>query len=154
MTPKINFKLLDLADCTLLHTWLQQEHIRAFWDDGDRTIQEVINHYMPLTDSTKRFIFFIDLLAVGYIQSYIIDENDIGIDFFIGNSDFLGKGYAMIILKKFIGTYCSNKNVIVDPAINNQKAIHIYQKLGFCKLNEFNQNETVHQLMVRKSRVN
>lgn len=149
MIPAINFKLLDLADCTLLHAWLQQEHIRAFWDDGDRTIQEVISHYMSLTNNTKRFMFFIDSLPAGYIQSYIIDENNTGLDFFIGNSDFLGKGYAIIILKKFIDTYCSNKTVIVDPAITNQKAIHIYQKLGFCKLNEFTHNEVIHQLMSR-----
>ncbi|TXI92911.1 MAG: GNAT family N-acetyltransferase [Neisseriales bacterium] len=150
MTPKINFKLLDLADCTLLHTWLQQEHIREFWDDGDRTIQEVINHYMPLPDNCKRFIFSIDSLAVGYIQSYIIAEDDIGIDFFIGNLNFLGKGYAAIILKKFIDAYCSNKTVIVDPAIDNQRAIHIYQKLGFCKLSEFEQNGVIYQFMSRR----
>lgn len=149
MISGINFKPLEPSDCTLLHSWLQLEHVRAFWDDGDRTIAQVINHYI-LADSTKRFLFSIDSVEAGYIQSYVISDTDIGIDFFIGTPGFLGKGYAKIILEKFIGDYCINKNIVVDPQINNHKAIHIYQNIGFCKSHEFSQEGIIYQLMIKK----
>ncbi len=160
MVVNLSFKLLELADCLLLHQWLHLEHIRSFWDDGDRSLQQVIDHYI-VSDNTKRYLFFLDSEPVGYIQSYIINTNHpysqiisvsdkiMGVDFFIGNLNFLGKGYASIVLKEFIKIYCNDSNIIVDPAINNYKSIHIYNKIGFDKLIEFNQDSVDYQLMIK-----
>lgn len=94
-------------------------------------------------DGPSRFL----LLPAGYIQMYDLNLNDtyqqlfsdnkktVGIDFFIGNKQFIGKGFATLILQKFIQTYCDDvERIIVDPNSKNSGAIHIYKKLGFKKM--------------------
>lgn len=156
----LSFKRLELSKCNLLHKWLQLAHVRIYWDDGDRNLIHVINHYMSL-DETKRYLFYSSLEPIGYIQSYpinsthqyftMVDTNNrvIGIDFFIGNPEFLDKGHASIVIKEFISTYCNNYNIIVDPNLNNHKAIHIYEKIGFYKLSQFSHEGTSYQLMIK-----
>ena len=85
-------------------------------------------------------------MAAGYFQSYsiqpnlsdeyaqftIADKNNIGVDFFIGNKEYLGKGFASLILEYFINNYCKNNTrIIADPESANAKAIRLYYKAGF-----------------------
>jgi RimJ/RimL family protein N-acetyltransferase len=148
MRAKITFKKLSLDDCACLHRWLQLAHVRLFWDDGHRSLQQVQEYYWR-DDSIKRYLFFIDDKPAGYIQSYVIaraheygkfslpDGKTLGVDYFIGNEDFLGKGWALFILKRFISFRCKGiERVIVDPEPENKKAIHIYEKCGFKKIGE------------------
>ncbi len=112
----IIFKKLSPDDLYHLHLWLQEVHVREFWEDGDRTIEQVNSHYF-CNDGTQRYMFLINGELAGYIQSYIIDsENEyiefvaknqvnMGIDFFIGNTRYLGKGLAKAILEKFVELY-------------------------------------------------
>lgn len=132
----------------LLHGWLQQKHVREFWDDGDRTLEQVKNHYKN-EEGIKRYIFYIDNHPAGYFQSYVVDEGNayyseallgkhiLGLDFFIGEPTFLNQGYALPVLSKFIKTYCLEiDRLLVDPEPTNSKAIHLYTKYGFAKIDE------------------
>lgn len=157
---KITFKPVKISDCSLLHEWLQLNHVRQFWDDGDRKLSQVVENYTK-QDGTERYIFYIDNIPAGYIQSYHADVSSqfmkqakltqaIGLDMFIGNISYLHKGYASIVLGIFISNHCGfSKSIIVDPAINNFKAIHVYKKIGFVKCTEFYENGNLHQLMVK-----
>lgn len=69
----IEFRILTRQHCSLLHQWLQLNHVRGFWDDGDRELKQVMNHYLK-TDQTLRYSFYIDNVAVGYIQIYPINS--------------------------------------------------------------------------------
>jgi len=81
-----------------LHQWLQVSHVREFWDDGDRTLEQVKSHY-SFEKGVKRYLFFIDNHPAGYIQSYVIDRHNeyydfslaekenVGIDFFIDKAN-------------------------------------------------------------------
>ena len=157
----IIFKPLKLEHCAQLHEWLQLKHVMQFWDDGDRTLQQVIDHYL-VDDNTLRYIFYIDGEAAGYFQSYKImpdsqdvyakfalaDMDHIGIDFFIGNILFLDKGLASTILYYFIRTYCgSNLRIIADPESTNSRALHIYQKYGFTKIGEYMANNKSYSIL-------
>jgi len=148
MFLNLSFEPLKLNDCHILCDWLQLDHVKLFWDDGDRNLEQVINHYMA-QDSTKRFLFYLNQSPAGYIQTYIISNTKIGIDFFIGNTNFFEKEYATSILNEFIRRYHRNKTIIVDPEINNHKAIHIYQKAGFIKSKEFTSAGKNYQLMIK-----
>ncbi|MBS0288606.1 MAG: GNAT family N-acetyltransferase [Proteobacteria bacterium] len=131
-----------------LHQWLQLSHVREFWDDGDRTLEQVKSHYSA-EKGVKRYLFFINNHPAGYIQSYVIDrENEyyhfsladkqnLGIDFFIGNESLLEKGFAIQVLAEFVLSHCQDiERLIVDPKPSNHKAIHIYEKYGFTKVGE------------------
>ncbi len=155
----IRFKLITEKDLEQLYVWLQLRHIREFWDDGDRTIEQVRSHFFQ-KNQVKRYIIFIDEQAVGYIQAYVIDakheykkfvlpkESTIGIDYFIGNSSFLGRGFAIPILRDFIKLHCSVNQILVDPIPGNQKAIRIYKKFGFIKIGIHVINNQSHEIMV------
>ena len=156
----IAFRALSHEDCNQLHQWLQCPHVRAFWDDGDRTLEQVEAHYF-ITDNVNRYLFLINEKPAGFIQSYVIDathncvkftqknQSAMGVDFFIGNKAYLGQGYAILVLTKFISSYCQNADcILVDPDPSNKKAIHIYQKYGFVKVGEFQVKNKLYWAMV------
>lgn len=154
----IVFKPLNNRDVPALHAWLQLSHIREFWDDGHRTARQVKHHYLK-QDEVIRFIILIGGEPVGYIQRYPIDKNhpfwkytqsypSVGIDLFIGNHAFLGKGWSVKILSSFIDHYCAAvAEIIVDPSATNVKAIGSYTRLGFQNLIEIVANKRKYQLM-------
>ncbi|MCS5712843.1 GNAT family N-acetyltransferase [Candidatus Berkiella aquae] len=144
--PHIRIAALKEEDFPVLHQWLQNKHVREFWDDGDRTLDQVKNHYKP-AEGIKRYIFYIGDQPAGYFQSYLVDEeneycsflmkNTLGVDFFIGNEDLLNKGYAIHVLSCFIKEYCEETDrILVDPQPSNAKAIHLYKKYGFTQMAE------------------
>lgn len=148
MDPIISFKLLSVEDCYQLYKWLQLSHVREFWDDGDRSLEQVYSHYLK-KEAVKRYVFFIEGQAVGYCQSYLIDAKHVfnkfsltnkitmGLDYFIGNIKFLGHGFAIPILQAFVKFYCTADCILVDPARNNLKAIYLYKKFGFVKVADY-----------------
>lgn len=146
--PHIHFSPILDGDLRVLHQWLQNDHVREFWDDGDRTLEQVKNHYKP-EKGIERYLFYIDGQPAGYFQSYLVEAGNeylsfslsnkktIGIDFFIGNIALLNKGYAIHVLAAFIKEYCQHADrVLVDPQPTNHKAIHLYKKYGFMKIGE------------------
>jgi hypothetical protein len=158
----INFRKLNQPDYHLLHKWLQLEHIRKFWHDGDRNIEQVITHYSE-PDYCNRFIIEINNFSVGYIQSYDVQESSIlqyiivgnlmyflGIDIFIGELEYLNKGYAKCILQQFIEKFGGNHNgFVVDPEISNLKAIHIYKSFDLTKITELHNSDKKYSLMLK-----
>ena len=144
-TDRFKFFPLQLAHAVLLHRWLQELHVRAFWDDGDRLYSQVKAHYFQ-PRSVEQFLIFHENMPIGYIQSQVIDSKHefgkmraktgetYGIDLFIGEKEFIGKGMATAILSAFIDTlreaHLNLKAVLFDPSENNPRAIHVFVKLG------------------------
>lgn len=63
------------------------------------------------------------------------------IDFFIGNTVYIGKGLGVEILKAF--DYQGYKNILVDPDVNNIAAIKTYEKAGFKKIKECKESNEI-----------
>lgn len=129
---------------TLLHRWLQEPHVREFWDDGDRTLADVQSHYGGADRDVDAFLILLEDLPIGYIQAYPVDDtspfaddrqgNTWGMDLFIGEVHQLGKGLGFQAVQRFadfLQTEYGADRVLIDPSIHNQRAIHIYQKAGF-----------------------
>ncbi|GEM47085.1 GNAT family N-acetyltransferase [Deinococcus cellulosilyticus] len=141
---QISFLPLQDDHLTLLHCWLQQPHVREFWDDGDRTLEDVQASYGSADRDVDAFLILLEDCPIGYIQAYPVDAespfvfcrrgNTWGMDLFIGEVKHLGKGLgfqAVQVFADFLHTEYGADRVLIDPSIRNHRAIHIYQKAGF-----------------------
>ena len=146
---QICFLPLQDDHLTRVHHWLQEPHVREFWDDGDRTLQDVTRSYGSEDRDVDAFLILLEDCPIGYIQAYPVDEtspfapyrqgNTWGMDLFIGEVTQLGKGLgfqAVQVFADFLQTEYGADRVLIDPSIHNHRAIHIYQKAGFVALTE------------------
>lgn len=149
-TTQLGFIRLQPQHIELLHAWLQEPHIREFWDDGDRSIEQVRQHYFSVRD-TEPYIITCDYTSIGYIQTYPIAESHPlstwratqgetwGLDLFIGNKPFLNSGLSVPVIHEFINLLLQNprlRRIIVDPEMRNTHAQSIYEKAGWRKIAE------------------
>ena len=50
----------------------------------------------------------------------------------------MGKGIAVPMIREFLIDHFPNvKRVLIDPEVTNQRATHVYQKVGFKIIGEF-----------------
>ena len=120
----------------LLLEWLQRPHVKEWWDDGDDTLEKVTAHYTSEPETTKRYLLLHGddkKIPIGYFQYYLTSEG-IGIDQFIGDERLIGKGIGTAALKSFVELIQNKHNptlLIIDPDLENRRAIRCYQKAGF-----------------------
>ena len=129
------FRKLEEADFELLFNWLQQPHVKEWWDDGDDTIAKVKLHYTKGADTVTRFLLLSDNKEpVGYFQYYVERCGVIGIDQFLGDVSLINKGLgtkAVMAFSKLIRETKQPTTIIVDPEPENHRAIRCYEKAGF-----------------------
>ncbi len=138
----------------MLKGWLTQDYVAKYWhgvglQNTFRSIQCFLNHEKtPFTlwiayDGDTPFAYLmtssIDLekepLFVKYCAS---DAKAMSLDLLIGNRAYLGKGLSARLIQEFLLQKCSSAtDLFIDPGINNPKAIHVYEKAGFQKCEEF-----------------
>lgn len=53
---KLNIRPLTDADFPLLLAWLAKPHVKAWWDDGDDTLEKVELHDGDQSATNERFI--------------------------------------------------------------------------------------------------
>ena len=146
----IQFRALDLADCALVYKWFHEPWVKKWFSpDACEYNKFFDNHKKKLNrESEWHFIALFNNIPFGYICYYDafieVDmdepEGTYGIDLFIGNSEFIGKGFGKKMVSSFIKYMLeTNKNIsriIVDPHINNFPAFNMYLSLGFQKTRE------------------
>ncbi|MCS5708700.1 acetyltransferase [Candidatus Berkiella cookevillensis] len=125
-------------------------------------------------DLVPSFIVHAEHHQIGFIQYYalsdflpegIIDYNHelfsqfspseiAGVDLFIGDESYLGKGCGAKILHSFLTQiiYPNFKVVVIDPNIENLRAIKAYEKVGFRQfsIEKSEQYNEIIQLMILK----
>lgn len=118
-------------------------HVR--WDAGrdrktlwERYLGEESHDLLP-------YIVYYLSKPIGYIQSYKAynaangwwpdeKEGTVGIDIFIGEPEYLGKGLGTKIVKLFVEKLFADatiKKIVVDPKPDNFIAINCYKNAGF-----------------------
>lgn len=133
------FVPLDDAHYPLLLNWLQLDHVKAWWDDDDDTIEKVRQHYSESPDTVSRFILMLpgetgELHPAGYFQYYLEEDGVRGIDQFLSDVDSLNKGLGTKVVAAFVQLVvdqCHPNSIIVDPEPDNLRAIACYRKVGF-----------------------
>jgi RimJ/RimL family protein N-acetyltransferase len=122
--------------------------VQEFW--GNARYEEPYEQYVFRTNdgAVEQFIIEADganALPIGYFQFYWasrvgggwwegFDEATAGIDFYIGETSWLGKGAGLKVLdeaKKMLFANHRIKRIIADPSPKNARIIHLLKKAGF-----------------------
>lgn len=146
----IYFKPLEESDFNFIESWLQEPHVQKTW--GNEKWEESYEKYLfkISSDSIKQFIIKDDNNPIGYIQYYWaskvgdgwwegFDDNTVGFDLYIGNPNYLGKGYGNAIVKEFINLLFKDfkiSRIIADPSPRNEKIINLLKRNGFISSGE------------------
>jgi aminoglycoside 6'-N-acetyltransferase-1b len=112
-------------------------------------LDAVREHYLPRIRGesvVKPYLAFLRSVPVGYVQAYvaadlgeyrtpeITDRGVWGTDQFLADGSLLGQGLGARMLRAFAGLLFQNpavRQIQVDPAAANLRAIRCYQKAGF-----------------------
>lgn len=139
----ISFRPLTEADYPLLLDWLQRPHVKAWWDDGEDTLEKVARHYGPDSgdeEEVERFVLLwspddrVPPRPIGYFQWYLIPGGPAGTDQFIGEPELLDQGIGTAAIRQFLGLLIAAHDpprIIIDPDPRNARAIRCYEKVGF-----------------------
>jgi RimJ/RimL family protein N-acetyltransferase len=155
----IHFEKASFNHIDTIFKWLLEPHIIEFWDNSQNHKDDIINFVEGRKKPSPYFkgmntywVGFSDGTPYAFMMSHYESEKTdspqsfipylsktgktIGLDFCIGNIDYLGKGLAAPTLIAFM-TYFSTvidtdvDTYIIDPFDDNPRAIHVYQKAGF-----------------------
>ncbi|VVC77259.1 Bifunctional AAC/APH [Aquicella siphonis] len=153
---EIVFKPLREEDLTLLFQWFQKEHVLRWYARGQGyTLEMIKEKYRPRLDDPdlKSYIIHIHDKPVGYIQLYrlssyfpegisdyshplfsLFQPHELaGIDLFMADENYLGKGYASKALMCFVQACVKNefRALLADPSKENSRAIAFFMRNGF-----------------------
>lgn len=156
----VKVRTLTDADMPLLYKWLTDDRVLKFYGGRDKkyTLEDIKKHYTePWEDEVIRVIIEYDGMTIGYGQIYkMYDElyedyhypksNEIvyGMDQFIGEPDYWSKGIGTKYTKMIFEYLKKEKNadaVILDPHQDNKRAIRMYEKAGFRKIEDLPKHE-------------
>lgn len=146
----IIFKPLEKTDLPLLHSWLNQPHMRKFYQRKPITQDEVFEKYAPQIGSavpTRSHIACYEGRPIGKIQSYrncdypeyknvIRVAGGISVDLFIGEPAYLGKGLGRRMLQSYLTDVAfkifeNEKYCYICHEADNQGAIACSKAAGF-----------------------
>lgn len=142
------FKPLKEEDLVVLYAWSKQPILLKFWSFPVTRTAFNEKYLTKITDPAQQaFMVFQDEAPFGYIQSYALLQSDPlyaalelsgtiwGIDQFIGNSAYWGKGLGPVFIRKFVDKLFEEhptlEKLLVDPLSSNERAIKCYEKVGF-----------------------
>lgn len=156
----MTFKKATFEHKNTIFSWLDEPHIKAFWDNSQAHRDDIENFMSGrkiLSSYCSKVIFsywigIIDNEPYCFIMTHEeSDTSDVpdyykpylsktgktfGLDFCIGNPNYLDKGLAAPTLQAFMAFFAKaiepkTDTFLIDPFLNNPRAIHAYQKAGF-----------------------
>lgn len=167
LMEELSFEPLNPSHFQAIHGWFNAPHVQKFYSLRSWTFEEVQKKLLPYVQGAKHmkcFVIFHSKQPIGYIQSYPLKdhlwenqdlpyeiiENAAGIDLFIGEESFLGKGMGRMILIRFLEKwiwpfyqYC-----LADPDIQNKASIRLFQKSGFSEHKEIKSKDALQRPVI------
>ncbi len=156
----INFTRMRSTDFKKIYDWIQQPHVGTWWSDPKEWSEFRLKFQRKLESPHRScFIIYADDTAIGYIQSYVANkfpewslepDGTYGMDLFIGDIDYIGKGYGSQIVAQFVHELFELSEVvrvIINPDIKNIAAIKAYERSGFKKIKEIRRPSETELLM-------
>lgn len=112
---------------------------RALGIDKDGVVARIFSY-------KGKDIGYIQYFPAGKPEDYELDstENVWGVDMWIGEKRYRGKGIGSQALKLLSDFLISDRRavkVVIDPHLNNPRAIHAYEKAGFKKVKILKKHE-------------
>ena len=159
MAADITFERARIEHLETILKWLGEPHVQEFWDNTQGHKDDILNfmngRQQPSTYAEGRYIYFLALQdQQPYALLMMIEESEdedigeaklsnlseagttYGLDYMIGNTDYLGKGYGADTLSQFVDYVRSAIDTeadtfLIDPATDNPRAKHVFMKAGF-----------------------
>ena len=151
---KIKIRDLCDSDFNLMLKWLTDDRVLEFYGGRDKkyTMDSIKEHYSKTYNfKMNRVIIEYNNIPIGYGQFYELDDElyleynypntgrvIYAMDQFIGEVEYWNKGIGSKYIS-LICNYLENNGVysiLLDPHIDNIRAIKSYQKCGFKIINE------------------
>ncbi|MDP3897730.1 MAG: GNAT family N-acetyltransferase [Mesorhizobium sp.] len=140
--PSYGFRPVTEDDLPMLEDWLGRPHMREWWGDPGRGMEEIREHIDSI--SVEPLIVELDGRPIAYLQSYdphLEDDHPysdqptgtLGVDLTIADAEMLGRGHGSAMLSQFVEELFEEgaPRVIIDPDPSNLRAIRAYEKAGF-----------------------
>lgn len=147
-TPNISLRPLEIDDLPRLVDWINAPHVARFWD-GLTDLAALTAKYGPrIGGDTKTHVFIANLndVPIGMIQCYRHDDfpdwnatvgidNAAGIDYLIGNLEFIGQGIGPHIIREMVKRafelYTDIDTIVSAPQQDNRASCRALEKSGF-----------------------
>lgn len=177
----IKFEKASIKYQEIIFKWLKEPHVMEFWDNSQDHKDDILNfiynkkqnyfygttiYWIGLKDDEPYCFILSDIFKADQELSELHRKNlsksgnTIGIDFTIGNKNFLGQGLAAPTLEKFMKFYRESVDPLantffIDPDENNIRAQHVYNKASFELVGEYDVKDgafigCINQLRVRR----
>jgi aminoglycoside 6'-N-acetyltransferase len=156
---EITIRLMQdkIYDYELIAKWLTDAQVLKFYEGRDNPfpLERIIETYKPMiegNDPVVSCVFYYQNIPIGYLQYcalndlsqtdrqlYHLEQTDYvyGIDLFIGETDYWNKGIGTKILSAiivYLFEHLQAHKIVIDPHVDNPRAIRCYEKCGFVKL--------------------
>lgn len=160
MSLEITFQKASLDHKVHVLKWLEEPHIKEFWDNSPEHREDILIFMKGRAESSPYLNGIFDYwIGFVYDEPYCLlmtseilpNQSDVpevwkahlsnsgktfSIDFMIGNKKYLGKGLAsptLVAFTKFIQEAIDPKvdTFFIDPADSNPRAKYVYEKSGF-----------------------
>ncbi len=160
---QFSFRHLQETDLDLLCHWLNQPHVREWWNDN-LSSDEIKSVYKARigNDIVVPFIAYFDNQPIGFIQYYHANKvgdgwwpdevaGTMGIDQFIGEPQLINRGIGTQMIRAFTDYLLHEvhaKKIITDVDPLNTRAIRCYEKAGFIFAGEIHTPDGLAHLMI------
>lgn len=134
----IGFLFFPLAEqhIPLMLKWLTDSRVLEFYEGRDVVFDERLlreKFFVP-EFGTHRYIAVYGETALGYLQCYPVEGRHYGMDLFIGEPDFWGRGIGRRMISAFAAFMKEVHGAVsveVDPHADNERAIRCYHACDF-----------------------
>ncbi len=165
----VQMRPLSIHDMPLLHEWLNQPHLRPFYEREPSTLEQVVKRYACRVEDDHRtncLIAELNGAPFGYLQWYlnrsfpeygidIIGMSDgISFDYYIGDPAVLGQNLGTTMLSAAVEhvkplARSEDHLFCVGHRPENTTAIRCSQRAGFTYRKDFTEDGLPHALYVR-----
>ena len=149
----MKFNVGSKKQSDFVKSWLKQDYVaQYFYGKGlKNTLEDLEKFINSETSQWTHWLAYDGTTPFAYLMTSIIDPSEsvyakycdsssvaITLDLLIGDVSYLGRGLSHRMIQNFLQQkFPDVTDVFIDPAMENTKAIHVYEKAGFDKLEQF-----------------
>ncbi|BBL80949.1 rhizobactin siderophore biosynthesis protein RhbD [Rubrobacter xylanophilus] len=144
---EIAFRPLVLEeDLERVHAWMNEEHVIPFWRMAwpEEKIKVYLQNLLDDPHSTP-YIGYLDGVPMSYWEAYRAADDvvatryqahpeDRGVHLLIGPPEYLGRGYALPLLRAMTAFQFADgtaEKVVAEPDVRNARMIHVFKKCAY-----------------------
>ncbi len=144
---EISFRPVTIEeDLERIHNWMNQPHVVPFWHLALPLDATHAHLEAALADTHQTlYIGLLDGVPMSYWETYWAKDDiiaryyaahpsDRGVHLLIGPPEFLGKGFALPLLRAmtaFQFQRADTQKIVAEPDLRNGKMIHVFERCGF-----------------------